>query len=185
MWPFKRTASTPNIGDYIEAPEWCQGSALADLAPDEREDVERVLRQFSGKKVLRNWADRVFGAVAAAELSNLASGLIRDVVALESGSYLAGEIPESERQLALADMVECRERAVWLAKKAVELYPHPVLFPRLAKVLRQAGKTAEGDSVMEAQHDRERAWNKSQIDQGLLIGLMPDEESTDAAGDLH
>jgi hypothetical protein len=74
------------------------------------------------------------------------------------------------------DLQQCKNRAVWLSKKATDLYPHPVLFARLARVLKSAGRTAEAEMLLESQRKREEAWVKKYTDEFLMLGLSDENQ---------
>ncbi len=126
---------------------------------------------------LSNHVDNILGASAAATLCNLASGMIREAIESESDSELMSDLEtagEAETAKFRDENKALRDRAIWLARKATELYPHPVLFARLAKLLEATGRGEDANKVREVYDKQKIVWTPRYTDELLMLELDPE-----------
>jgi len=178
MWPFNRNSSkTDSHSEYIDCAQFLASERLRDLTPDEREEIKRAFGPLQKQCYLSNHVDNILGASAAATLCNLASGMTREVLELESDTDLKSDLEtagEAETIKFRDETKAQQDRAIWLARKATELYPHPVLFARLAKLLEAAGRSDDANKVREIYDKLKAAWTPRYTDELLMMELNPE-----------
>ena len=179
MWPFNRsTPLSDPYSDYIDCAQFLASEPLRDLTPDEREEVKCGFGALQSQRYHPKHANEILGASAAATLCNLSAGMIHEVCEMESDSELkldlerAGNVEATKFQ---DELKESQERAIWLARKATDLYPHPVLFARLAGLLEAIGRSDAATPIRELQRRREKAWASRYADKLLMIDLARGE----------
>jgi len=97
--------------------------------------------------------------------SNYASRLI--------GRVLDGDVAENESGSEMSD------RAILATRKAIDLYPHPVLFSRLADFLEKTGWANDAKTIREIQRKQQSVWVEKRTDELLMIRLDPDIRTED------
>jgi hypothetical protein len=179
MWPFKRNSSkTDPYSDYIDSTQFLASEQLRDLTPDEREEIKRAFGSLQRQRYHPNHAGDILGAAAAATLCNLATGMVHEVCQLQSDSELKSHLQtagDAEARKFRAEAQEFQDRAIWLARKATDLYRHPILFARLAKLLQVAGRSTEVSTIQEAQKKQEAQWVPKYTDELLMFHLTPED----------
>jgi|SoiMethySBSTD1v2_1073268.scaffolds.fasta_scaffold08040_11 hypothetical protein len=160
MWPFSRKPQEPKADpyeDYIDCSRFMKDERIQSLTIEERDEVVRALSQFQDHRYHPDIGDSLLSAVAAAALCNYASRLIEQT--------LDGYLDEGESRTELSD------KAIVATRKAIDLYPHPVLFSRLANFLERTGWANDANTIREIQSKQDAVWVEKRTDELLMIRL--------------
>jgi hypothetical protein len=170
---------------YVGCEEFLASQRLSDLTSDEREEVWRGFGPAREQRYLSNHVDNILGASAAATLCNLASGMLGEVLEMESDERLRADLAASRKADADRSREEIKamkDRAIWLARKAIEVYPHPVLYGRLIELLELVGRDEDAESVRDVHEKQKSAWTSRYTDELLMMSLNPKAHCAEGDG---
>jgi hypothetical protein len=174
----KKTKQKPEShSGYVGCDQWLASDRLCGLNPDELEEIRRAFGPLQQKSYLSNHVDKILGASAAATLCNLASGIAREVSEWESDPELIHDLEITDDPEAVKfrnEIEENKNRAIWLAYKATELYAHPLLFDRLDNLLESMGKKDDAKKMREIHNKEKLAWTPKYTDKMLMMSLNPE-----------
>jgi len=164
MWPFTRKSREskvdPDDADYIDCSQFMNGERTQNLTEEERVEVDRAFNQFRDDRYHPEIANNLLSAVAAAALCNYASWLINRAADHDLGEEVSAS--------------ELSNKAISAARKAIDLYPNPILFGRLADFLERTGWANDANTIREAQRSQESVWVDKRTDELLMIRLDPE-----------